>query len=394
MSMIVRVWANQIQDSRGEPTIQTEVTLDSGTSAIASVPTGRSVSSFEAFELRDNDPDAFNGRGVTKAIDNVNKVISPQLLGLSPGAQKRVDQIMLELDGTPNKSRLGANAILSVSLAVARAGAYAEGLPLYRYLHSILDYKTPLSVPTPLFNMINGGKHAQNHLGFQEFHVIPDHIKGYSKQFEFGVQFLTRLRSLLERKKLETITGDEGGFAPKLRSNEDALDLLMQVGKVHLGLDIAGEGPNFAGYYEKLIEDYPIILIEDPVGEENWAQWVNLTASLGRKILVVGDDLFATHSDRLKQGIAQKAANAVIVKPNQIGTLTEFFEVCKIAHDSRYTIVVSHRSGETLDPFIADLCVAIGAPFIKAGAPNSQHPERLVKYNRLLEIEKELADDA
>jgi len=392
MAVITNIEATQVLDNRGNPTVHVDVTVEGGIKGGASVPSGASTGSHEALELRDGDPENFKGKGVTKAIANVNGQIAAQIVGLDSTEQKKIDEAMIGLDATPNKSHLGANAILGVSLAVAVASANEKKLSLYQYLNQISELGVRPTLPTPMFNIINGGAHANNNLSFQEFMIIPDHLKRFSDKLAFGVKFFGQLRELLEKKGMTTMTGDEGGYAPDCKDNEEAIEIVTEVQEeVHLGLDVAGQGPTNPEYWQKLVQKFPISYIEDPLGEDSWEGWKKLTEALKKeRVLVVGDDLFVTNPERFQMGIDQKIANALIIKPNQIGTLTETFHVAKMAKAAGYTYIISHRSGETIDSFIADLTVAIAAPLIKAGAPSSQNPERMAKYNRLVEIEQEL----
>ena len=392
MAVITNIEATQVLDNRGNPTVHVDVTVEGGIKGGASVPSGASTGSHEALELRDGDPENFKGKGVTKAIANVNGQIAAQIVGLDSTEQKKIDEAMIGLDATPNKSHLGANAILGVSLAVAVASANEKKLSLYQYLNQISELGVRPTLPTPMFNIINGGAHANNNLSFQEFMIIPDHLKRFSDKLAFGVKFFGQLRELLEKKGMTTMTGDEGGYAPDCKDNEEAIEIVTEVQEeVHLGLDVAGQGPTNPEYWQKLVQKFPISYIEDPLGEDNWEGWKKVTEALKKeRVLIVGDDLFVTNPERFQMGIDQRIANALIIKPNQIGTLTETFHVVKMAKAAGYTYIISHRSGETIDSFIADLTVAIAAPLIKAGAPNSQNPERMAKYNRLVEIEQEL----
>ncbi len=394
MAVITNIEASQILDNRGIPTVHVDVTLEGGIKGGASVPSGTSTGSHEALELRDGDFASFKGKGVSKAIANVNQQIAEQVVGLDSTEQKKIDEAMIGLDATPNKSHLGANATLGVSLAVAVASANDQQLSLYQYLNRISALDVPPTLPTPMFNIINGGAHAQNNLSFQEFMIIPDHLERFNDKLAYGVKFFGQLRELLEKKGMNTMTGDEGGYAPDCKDNEEAIEIITKIGdKVHLGLDVAGQGPTNPVYWQKLVRKFAISYIEDPLGEDNWEGWKKLTQALKKeRVLVAGDDLFVTNPERFQMGIDQKIANALIIKPNQIGTLTETFHVVKMAIAAGYAYIISHRSGETVDSFIADLAVAIAAPLIKAGAPNSKNPERMAKYNRLVEIEQELQE--
>jgi enolase len=409
---IEAVGAREILDSRGNPTVEVEVQLDDGTVGRASVPSGASTGAFEAYELRDGG-ERYLGKGVEKAVDAVMDELAPAVEGLDADDQRLVDHAMIERDGTPNKSRLGANAILGVSLAVAHAAADSADLALFRYLGGPAAH----ILPVPMMNVINGGAHADNNVDIQEFMILPVGAPSFRDALRWGAETYHSLKNLLKKKGLGTGLGDEGGFAPDLGSNRAALDLLVEAitaagftpGKdVALGLDAASsefyadghytfEGRQadagfFADYYRDLVEAYPLITIEDPLAEEDWAGWQHLTERLGSRVQLVGDDLFVTNPTRIAEGIAQGAANSVLVKVNQIGSLTETFDAVELAHRAGYTTVISHRSGETEDTTIADLAVATGSGQIKTGAP--ARSERVAKYNQLLRIEEELGDAA
>ena len=412
---IIDIVAREILDSRGFPTVAAEVTLKNGIKAEASVPSGASTGSNEALELRDNDPSRYNGKGVLRAVENVNEIIAPQLIGLSVYEQTAIDQLMCKLDGTPNKSRLGANAILAVSLAVAKAGALVNGTPLYRYLGGPDSHV----LPVPMMNIMNGGAHSDAPVAFQEFMIRPVGAKSFAEGLRMGAEVFQSLKKLLHARGLSTAVGDEGGFAPALKGIEDALDLIMQAidqagylpGKdVTIALDCASsefykEGKYdykiFEGekgrildrdgqlaYLKHLVERYPIDSIEDGMAEDDWVGWEFMTAELGRKCQLVGDDLFVTNVDYLSKGIRNGVANAILIKLNQIGTLTETLEAISMAQRNGYKAIISHRSGETEDTFIADLAVAVNAGQIKTGSLSRS--ERIAKYNRLLKIESEL----
>ena len=399
-------------DSRGFPTVEVEVRLDSGTMGGASVPCGASTGTYEAFEMRDRDSGRYRGRGVLDAVKNINEVIAPVLTGLDPAEQALVDNTMIELDGTLHKVRLGANATLGVSLAAARAAANDLVIPLWRYLGGL----NADLMPVPMMNVINGGMHADNNLNIQEFLIIPHGAPTFTESLRMGAETYHSLKDILVRAGKPTGTGDEGGFSCDFRGPDEVMDTLMlaiskagyQPGRdISIGLDVAAnqlasEGAyQFPGsncrftagelidMYENLCAKYPVISIEDGLAEDDWQGWVSLTERLGKKIELIGDDLFVTHKDRLKIGIEKKAANAVLIKPNQIGTLTETLDVCEMALRAGYNRIISHRSGETSDSFIADLAVATGAGQIKAGAPHGM--ERVRKYNRLIRIEEALA---
>jgi enolase len=415
MAHIESVKAREILDSRGNPTIEAVVVLVDGTAGVASVPSGASTGKYEAVELRDGDKSRYGGLGVLKAIEHVNTEIASAIVGMSALEQSAIDQRLIELDGTANKARLGANAILGTSLAVAKAGASFHGVPLYRYLGGA---RANL-LPVPMLNILNGGKHALGSTDFQEFMIMPVGAANFHKALQISSEVYHSLRKVLEDKGLNTNVGDEGGFAPGLPSNKDALELILaaidmagyKAGQdIFIALDPAAstfyqhgkyvlsrEGvtlnsTEIIDYYVKLSSDYPIISIEDGLAEDDWANWSSLTARLGKQIQLVGDDLYATNMERLEKGIAQKASNSILIKPNQIGTLSETLAVIKRAQQARWTTIISHRSGETEDTTIADLAVASNAGFIKAGAPCRS--ERLAKYNRLLRIEEELREAA
>jgi enolase len=412
---IESVKAQEILDSRGNPTVEAEVTLADGTVGVASVPSGASTGKYEAVELRDGDKSRYRGLGVLKAIDHVDTEIAPAIAGMSALEQTDIDQRLIELDGTADKSRLGANAILATSLAVAKAAASFQHVPLYRYLGGARAKQ----LPVPMLNILNGGKHASDSVDFQEFMIVPLGAANFHKAMQVSSEVYHSLRRVLEDRGLSTNVGDEGGFAPRLSANKDALELILaaidragyRAGRdLSIALDPAAstfyqdrkyvlsrEGVTFSptemiDYYVKLVSVYPIISIEDGLAEDDWANWSLLTARLGKKTQIVGDDLYATNMKRLEKGIGQKASNSILIKVNQIGTLTETLAVIKRAQQAGWTTVVSHRSGETEDTTIADLAVASNAGFIKSGAPCRS--ERLAKYNRLLRIEEELGKAA
>jgi enolase len=413
MATIEAVGAREILDSRGNPTVEVDVALDDATTAQAAVPSGASTGQFEAVELRDGDSDRYLGKGVEKAVLGVLDEIGPELLGFEASDQRLIDQALLDLDGTPNKERLGANAILGVSLAVAKAAADSAELPLFRYLGGPNAHL----LPVPMMNILNGGAHADSNVDIQEFMVAPIGASTFRDALRWGSEVYHALKSVLKEKGYATGLGDEGGFAPSLPSNRDALDLIAvaveQAGfslgaDVALALDVAatefhGDGSyTFEGrartadelgtYYAELVSAYPLVSIEDPLAEDDWAGWAALTASIGERIQIVGDDLFVTNPDRLARGIAEGCANALLVKVNQIGTLTETLDAVALAHRSGYRCMISHRSGETEDTTIADLAVATDCGQLKSGAPSRS--ERVAKYNRLLRIEEELDDAA
>jgi enolase len=405
------VRAREILDSRGNPTVEAEVALTGGTTGVAAVPSGASTGRHEAVELRDGDKSRYGGLGVLKAVGHVNTEIASAIAGMSVLEQVAIDQRLIELDGTVNKARLGANAILGTSLAVAKAAAGFRGLPLYRYLAGA----EAALLPVPMLNILNGGKHATNSTDFQEFMIVPVGAPDFAKAMQMSSEVYHSLRRVLVDKRLNTNVGDEGGFAPQLSSNKDALELILTAigqagyeagrdvflaldpaastfyhnGKYELSRESATLNPaEMIDYYVKLTSSYPIVSIEDGLAEDDWANWSSLTARLGKGVQFVGDDLYATNLKRLEKGIAEKASNSILIKLNQIGTLSETLAVIKRAHEVGWTTVVSHRSGETEDTTIADLAVAAGAGLIKAGAPCRS--ERLAKYNRLLKIEEDL----
>ena len=411
MAAIDAIHARQILDSRGNPTIEVEVALDDGTQARAAAPSGASTGAFEAVELRDGAA-AFGGKGVTKAVLSVTEEIEPDLLGYDADDQRLIDQAMIDLDGTADKSRLGANAITAVSMAVAKAAAESAGLPLFRYLGGPNAHV----LPVPMMNVLNGGAHADNSVDIQEFMIAPVGAGTFSDAIRWGAETYHALKAVLNQHKLSTGVGDEGGFAPDLPHNRAALDLLVEaIGKagfqpgrdVALAVDAAatefysGGGYRFEGgsrtsaqmleVYAEWLDAYPIVSVEDPLAEEDWAGWRSLTEALGGTVQIVGDDLFVTNPERLRRGIADRSANALLVKVNQIGTITETLDAVSLAHRSSFACMISHRSGETEDTTIADLAVATNCGQIKAGAP--ARSERVAKYNQLLRIE-ELLDDA
>lgn len=412
MAIIEGVIAREILDSRGNPTVEVEVILDDRTVGRAAVPSGASTGAFEAVELRDGE-DRYGGKGVEHAVAAVEGEIGPEVIGIDASDQRLLDQVMMDLDGTDNKARLGANAILGVSLAVARAAADSAELPLFRYLGGPNAHV----LPVPMMNILNGGSHADSNVDIQEFMIAPIGAPTFREALRWGAEVYHALKSVLKDRGLSTGLGDEGGFAPNLAANRDALDLIVQAinkagytpGRdVALALDVAAsefyrdgsyvfEGENrsaqwMTGYYEGLISDYPLVSVEDPLNEEDWEGWMHITESVGDKVQLVGDDLFVTNPERLQRGIDQGAANSLLVKVNQIGTLTETLDAVALAQTNGYTCMMSHRSGETEDTFIADLAVAINGGQLKTGAP--ARTERVAKYNQLLRIEEELDDAA
>ncbi|MFC7544861.1 phosphopyruvate hydratase [Plantactinospora sp. GCM10030261] len=413
MATIEGIVAREILDSRGNPTVEVEVGLDDGTVARAAVPSGASTGAYEALELRDGDADRYQGKGVERAVTNIEDRVVDQLIGFEASEQRLIDQRMMDLDGTADKSGLGANAILGVSLAVAKAAASSAELSLFRYLGGPNAHL----LPVPMLNILNGGAHADSNVDIQEFMIAPIGAPTFREALRSGAEVYQALKSVLKKRGLSTGLGDEGGFAPDLPTNSAALDLIAEaVDKAgyRLGTDIvfaldvaatefhadgvytfegAGKSADdMTAYYHKLLDSYPIVSIEDPLSEDDWSGWATLTASLGDRIQIVGDDLFVTNPQRIARGIAENAANAVLVKVNQIGSLTETFEAVDLAHRAGFRTMMSHRSGETEDTTIADLAVAMGCGQLKTGAP--ARSERVAKYNQLLRIEEELADAA
>lgn len=422
MPTIEYVLARQILDSRGNPTVEVDVYLDDGTMGRAAVPSGASTGAHEAVELRDGDKGVYGGKGVTKAVDNVNNVIAPEIVDLDATDQVGIDNLMIELDGTPNKGRLGANAILGVSLAVAKAAAISLDLPLYKYIGGT----NARVLPIPMMNILNGGKHADNSVDLQEFMIMPVGAPSFSECLRWSAEVFHTLKSVLKSKGYGTAVGDEGGYAPNLKSNEEALDLIVEAiekagykpgSEIYIALDPAAtelfdeakkkgeEGKYYfwksdlmktseemVDFYANLVDKYPIISLEDGMAEDDWDGWKLLTERLGGKIQLVGDDLFVTNTERLKKGIQMGVTNSILIKVNQIGTLTETLAAMEMAKKYNFTAVVSHRSGETEDATIADIAVAMNAGQIKTGAPS--RTDRVAKYNQLLRIEEELAEEA
>ncbi len=410
MSEIISLLAREILDSRGNPTIEVEVKTAAGNIGRAAVPSGASTGAHEAFELRDGDKKRYGGKGVTKAIDHVREEISPEIIGLNVYEQVYIDKVLRDIDGTENKSKLGANAILGVSLACAHAAAKDAGLPLYRYVGG----SQACRLPVPLMNVLNGGAHANNGLDIQEFMIVPTVNNSFAESLRAGSEIFHTLKRILHKKGLSTAVGDEGGFAPILKSNEEALELLMEAileagyeagQNVFLALDVAAtemynegglytwekqkiSGTELKNIYKKWCEKYPLVSIEDGFSEDDWDSWVAATADLGSHVQLVGDDLFVTNPKRLRQGLEKKAANALLVKVNQIGTLTETFEAVNLAQRNKMKTIMSHRSGETEDVTIADLAVALNCHQIKTGS--LCRGERTAKYNQLLRIEEDL----
>ena len=414
---IESVEALEVLDSRGNPTVQVEVITDGGFCGVAKVPSGASTGSFEAVELRDKDEERYMGKGVKKAVENVNRMIAKKITGMNVYDQLKIDQKLIDIDGTDNKEKLGANATLGVSLAVAKAAANSLGMTLYNYIGGVNAKK----LPTPMMNILNGGKHSDNNISSQEFMIMPTSGKDFAENLQMGVETYHNLKKVLKAKGYSVAVGDEGGFAPNLQSEEEALDVIVEAIKkagyipgkdISIALDVASTemydeakkvGKNgylfwktgtfkssdeMIEYLEELVQKYPIVSIEDGLAEEDWNSWKKLTQKLGSKIQLVGDDLFVTNTDRLRKGIRNKVANSILIKPNQIGTLTETLDAIEMAQKAGYTTVISHRSGETEDTTIADIAVAVNAGQIKTGAPC--RTDRVAKYNRLLNIENEL----
>ena len=412
---IVEVYAREILDSRGNPTVEVETTLECGVVGRASVPSGASTGAFEAVELRDGDKSRYLGKGVKNAVENVNSIIAPELEEMDAIFQREIDEIMIELDGTENKSRLGANAILGVSLSVAKASAIALGLPLYKYIGGVNAH----ILPVPMMNILNGGKHADNSVDLQEFMIMPVGAKSFTSALRICTEIFHTLKSVLKKEGMSTSVGDEGGFAPNLKTNEDAVKYIIKAVEeagykpgedIYLALDpaatefykdgkynLSGEGKiltatEMVDYYQFLVEKYPIISIEDGMAEEDWDGWKQLTDRIEGKVQIVGDDLFVTNTQRLLKGIKLGVANSILIKVNQIGTLSETLDAIEMAKRSGYTAVISHRSGETEDTTISDIAVAVNAGQIKTGAPS--RTDRVAKYNQLIRIEEELGSEA
>lgn len=419
MSKIKQIKAREILDSRGNPTLEVRVVLENGISAKAGVPSGASTGAHEAYELRDGDKKRYNGKGVLKAVKNVNTIIAKNLKGLSVFEQEKIDKKMIALDGTKNKKKLGANAILGVSMAVARTASLAKGQELYEYIAETFDLDKNYKLPTPSFNIFNGGRHADTNLDFQEFMIVPNkNISKFSEKLRMGSEIFHELGKVLKEAGLDTDVGNEGGYAPNISSTIAAIEYIILAAErvgyqagvdVFLGTDVGStelynkkddryeislDGTSFSAYdlitlYHEWVKKYHMIFIEDGLSEDDWENWEILTKELGDRVMLIGDDLFVTNEERLKKGIKNKVANSVLIKLNQVGTLTETIKTVKLAQKNNYTLMVSHRSGETNDDFIADLAVAIGAEFIKSGSLS--RGERLAKYNRLLEIEENLS---
>lgn len=417
MLKIKRVLAREILDSRGNPTVETEIELESGLVATAAVPSGASTGSFEALELRDGDPQRYRGLGVLKAVENVNTHIQKAMIGMDVHNQREIDEKIIALDGTENKSKLGANAILSVSLAAARAGSLAVDAPLYQYLANIFEFPKNFHLPTPMFNVINGGQHSDSGLSIQEYKIVPGGIKTFKEQYRAGSEVFHNLKKILSQKGFSVGVGDEGGFAPHLQNNAEPLKYIneaieeagYQPGRqISIGIDAAASSffdkkigkyvlmPENAEFspekiieeYERWIGKYHVISVEDGLNENDWDGWSKMNEKIGAQVMLIGDDLLVTNVKRLREAIDKKACNAVLIKVNQIGSLSETVDCIKMAQENDIKIVISHRSGETTDDFIADLAVGAGAEFIKSGSLS--RGERICKYNRLLRIEEEL----
>jgi enolase len=404
MTEIVSITAREILDSRGNPTVEADVTLSGGAKGRAAVPSGASTGEHEAVELRDGDKEHYMGKGVLNAVENMESILAPELTGMDASNQRLLDQTMIAIDGTENKSKLGANAILAVSMAAARASASALKLPLYRYLGGV----NACLLPTPMMNILNGGSHADSNVDFQEFLVMPVGAESFTDALRWGVEVFHTLKGVLKKKGYNTAVGDEGGFAPSLKSNEEAVELIL----VAIALDPASSefydrekklyifkksdksektAAEMVDFYAAWIKQYPIVSLEDGLAEDDWEGWVHLTKRLGH-IQLIGDDIFVTNTERLQQGIEQKVANSILIKLNQIGTVTETIDAIELGRRYGYTSVISHRSGETEDTFIADFAVATGAGQIKTGS--ASRTDRICKYNQLLRIEEELGESA
>lgn len=420
MSKIKKIYAREILDSRGDPTIEVEVELESGVKTLAAVPSGASTGKYEAVELRDGDSSRYLGKGVLKAVENVNEIIAQEIIGMESENQNEIDKRMIELDGTENKSKLGANAILGVSLAVCRASAIEKNIPLYQYIAETFGTKRKkYKLPIPMFNVLNGGQHSDSGLSIQEFKIVPIGIENFSEQLRSGSEIFHVLKKILEKNEQKTSVGDEGGFAPKLESNTQALEMITEAIKeagyssdqVKIGIDAAASSffnesdnhyllepekvalsrESLINLYKEWIQKYHVISVEDGLNEDDWEGWGVMTKKAEEigKVLTIGDDLLVTNVKRLKKAIEAKACNSVLIKVNQIGTLSETIECIKLAHKNKMKTVVSHRSGETTDDFIADLAVGTGSEFMKSGSLS--RGERLCKYNRLLRIEEEIS---
>ena len=418
MSNISQVKAREILDSRGNPALEVDIILSNGLIGRAAVPSGASKGSREALEIRDQDQNRYSGLGLLVAIKKIESEILPQIKGMSISNQIKIDEKLLEIDGTPNKTNLGGNTMICISMAVARAGAKNQSIPLYKYISEI-NQVNKLSMPIPMFNILNGGKHAINSTDFQEFMLIPINSQKFQESIRIGSEIYQKIKSIITERGFQATVGDEGGFAPNISNNSDAIDIICEAIKKSdyipgndcvIGIDVAAsellnknqdyflekenvtlKTTEMIEKYSKWIEQYPIFSIEDGLTEDDWYVWKIMTKKLGEKILIVGDDLYATNPKTLKYGISHKSSNAILIKPNQIGTLKETFEAIKIARNSNFTTIISHRSGETEDTFIADLAIGTNSKFIKSGAP--ARGERTAKYNRLLRIEESLQSD-
>lgn len=418
MSVIKYLWAREILDSRGIPTIEAALQLDSGHVLVNAVPSGTSTGTYEALELRDSDPERFQGNGVLKAVDNINKIIGPKLKGFDSTKQEEVDKILIEMDGTKNKSKLGANAILAVSELITKAGALSNKISLYNWINIIAKNRKILAtpkIPTPMFNMINGGRHGAGNLDFQEFHIIPSSTKPYKHGLQSAVEIYHIIGDNLHAKGAIHSVGHEGGYAPNLFTNADALQLLVESIKstkyalgrdIILGLDVAAseffknnsylirdrtsplDENSLIEFYKLLNDQYHMAILEDALDEDSWEGWTKMTSLLGGQTIIVGDDLLVTNPERVKKAIEKKSCNGILIKPNQIGTITETLDVIKMARDANWKVIVSHRSGETNDSFISDFAVGVGSDYVKFGAP--ARGERIAKYNRLLSIDVEI----
>lgn len=419
MAIIAQLTAREILDSRGNPTIEAKITLDNGLTAKAGVPSGASTGVHEAHELRDGNNNRYGGKGVLQAINNIKEIIAPQLIGQDITALSEIDKVMIELDGTANKQKLGANSILAVSMACARAGALATGQELYAYLASNYNFSVDnYRLPTPSFNIFNGGKHADTNVDFQEFMILPLAQNTVAEKIRLGSEIFHALGEIMKEAGLDTDLGNEGGYAPHVERSEQVMEMIVKAisragyqpkEQVGVGLDVGSSelydqatnkyvfsldkwqfsADELIAKYREWFEKYPIISIEDGLAEDDWQGWQKMTTELGDRMLLIGDDLFVTQTERLRQGIADQVANAILIKLNQVGTVTETIDCIKIAQQNNYKIMISHRSGETNDDFIADLAVAVGADYIKSGS--LARGERLAKYNRLMEIEEQLA---
>ncbi len=416
MAKIAEIKAFEILNSKGNPTVEAVVILDDGSIGVSDVPSGTSTGTYEAFELKDMDPKRYSGNGMLKVVENVEKIIAKQLVGMDAGVQSEVDKAMIDLDGTENKSKLGANAILAVSMSTAKAAAISAGVPLYRYIHSLTKREdTEMKVPTPLFNIINGGKHAGDNINMQEFIVTPASSKSYTQGLEMGVTIYKKLHEVLHKGNFSTLVGDEGGYGPTLSTNEDALSLISQAIEaatyrlgydVFTGIDAAGSSfylnkkysvkdknialnaAELVEFYKELIEKYHILYLEDALAEDDWEGWQVAYTSINKDIILTGDDLTVTNPIRLQMALEKKTISGIIIKPNQIGSVSESIAVVEMAREAGIKVITSHRSGETNDDFIADFAVGVTADYVKFGAP--ARGERIAKYNRLSQIDRQL----